>query len=358
MGLCVSAEENANKEMNKKLSKNSKEIKLTQKLLLLGAGEAGKSTVFKQVKIVFQEGFDHEAKMSFVQPVYGNAIEGIKTLVYQARRKTTEFSDKGKKLADLVMDLPLNAELNSALGDKIKYLWTNEQAIKEVYSDQSWGYLSDSTGHMLDSIDRIAASGYVPSDQDIVKCRVRTSGIEEMNFFIGKVKFQIVDVGGQENERRKWIYAFDEVVAVIFVAAISEYDKCMQENEKKNRLQDSIDLFGKICNSENFKQTPMILFLNKRDLFQDKFERKESPLESFFPDYDGGWDSDEGIQFVVGKFLDVQEEANRVKEDGQGNQQEIFFHVTCATDPNNIEIVFEAVHDTVLRKNLEYSQLA
>ena len=33
------------------------------------------------------------------------------------------------------------------------------------------------------------------------------------------------DVGGQRNERRKWIHCFDNVTAVIFVTAISEYDQ-------------------------------------------------------------------------------------------------------------------------------------
>jgi hypothetical protein len=31
--------------------------------------------------------------------------------------------------------------------------------------------------------------------------------------------------GGQRNERRKWIHCFENVTAVIFVAALSEYDQ-------------------------------------------------------------------------------------------------------------------------------------
>lgn len=42
--------------------------------------------------------------------------------------------------------------------------------------------------------------------------------------------FRIVDVGGQRSERRKWISAFDNVNAVIFFAAISEYDQVMAED--------------------------------------------------------------------------------------------------------------------------------
>ncbi|RYG56152.1 hypothetical protein EON66_03585 [archaeon] len=41
-------------------------------------------------------------------------------------------------------------------------------------------------------------------------------------FKIGDSDFIIYDVGGQRNERRKWIHCFDDVIAIIFVAAISE----------------------------------------------------------------------------------------------------------------------------------------
>lgn len=34
--------------------------------------------------------------------------------------------------------------------------------------------------------------------------------------------YRLFDVGGQRNERRKWIHLFEGVTAVIFCAAISE----------------------------------------------------------------------------------------------------------------------------------------
>ena len=46
------------------------------------------------------------------------------------------------------------------------------------------------------------------------------------------------DVGGQRNERKKWIHCFDDVTAVIFVAAISEYDQNLYEDHKTNRMHE------------------------------------------------------------------------------------------------------------------------
>ena len=58
---------------------------------------------------------------------------------------------------------------------------------------------------------------------------------------------------------RRWIHAFDSVNAVIFVAAISEFDQMLYEDEMQNRMVDTLHLFDDICNSRWFQQTAMIL---------------------------------------------------------------------------------------------------
>ena len=65
----------------------------------------------------------------------------------------------------------------------------------------------------------------MPTEQDVLRARVRTTGIVQQNFQIKDKKYTMFDVGGQRNERRKWIHCFDNVTAVIFVTAISEYDQ-------------------------------------------------------------------------------------------------------------------------------------
>lgn len=39
------------------------------------------------------------------------------------------------------------------------------------------------------------------------------------------------DVGGQRSERKKWMHCFENVTAVVFLAAISEYDQVLVEDE-------------------------------------------------------------------------------------------------------------------------------
>ena len=61
---------------------------------------------------------------------------------------------------------------------------------------------------------------------------------------------------------------------MIFVAAISEFDQSMFEDETQNRMTDTLMLFDEICNSRWFQNTAMILYLNKRDLFEKKIKIK------------------------------------------------------------------------------------
>lgn len=95
----------------------------------------------------------------------------------------------------------------------------------------------------------------------------------------------MIDVGGQRNERKKWIHCFEGVTAIIFVTALSEYDQKCYEDDETNRMKESLLLFDEICNSRWFADTSIILFLNKDDLFREKIKKVD--LKVAFPDYNG-----------------------------------------------------------------------
>jgi guanine nucleotide-binding protein G(i) subunit alpha len=137
----------------------------------------------------------------------------------------------------------------------------------------------------FDSIDRISAPDYVPNDQDVLRSRVKTTGITETTFIIGDLTYRMFDVGGQRSERKKWIHCFENVTTILFLVAISEYDQLLFEDETVNRMQEALTLFDSICNSRWFVKTSIILFLNKIDRFREKLPI--SPMKNYFPDYEG-----------------------------------------------------------------------
>lgn len=72
------------------------------------------------------------------------------------------------------------------------------------------------------------------------------------------------DVGGQRDERRKWIQCFNDVTAIIFVCACSSYNLVLWEDATQNRLKESLSLFKNIWNNRWLKTISVILFLNKQ----------------------------------------------------------------------------------------------
>ncbi|VDM65944.1 unnamed protein product [Strongylus vulgaris] len=153
--------------------------------------------------------------------------------------------------------------------------------------------------------------------------------------------FRVFDVGGQRSERKKWIHCFEDVNAIIFIAAISEYDQVLFEDETTNRMVESMRLFESICNSRWFINTSMILFLNKKDLFAEKIQRTNITVA--FPDYKGAQNYDEATAFIEEKFEALN--ANPEKT--------IYMHQTCATDTNQVQMILDSVIDMIIQANLQ-----
>jgi len=171
---------------------------------------------------------------------------------------------------------------------------------------------------------------------------VRTLGIVEHTFEIEGNKFKMFDVGGQRNERKKWIHCFEGVTSVLFVGVLSEYDQVLYEDAGVNRMMETLVLFDEICNSTWFKETAMILFLNKRDMFEDKIKLVPLTVCPVFANYRGPQTYEAGVEAIRLAF----EARNQNKEKG------VYCHITCATDTNNIAAVFHAVKDIIIRRAL------
>ncbi len=204
----------------------------------------------------------------------------------------------------------------------------------------------------FDSIGRISQPDYLPNDQDVLRSRVKTTGITETTFIIGELTYRMFDVGGQRSERKKWIHCFENVTTILFLVAISEYDQLLFEDETVNRMQEALTLFDSICNSRWFVKTSIILFLNKIDRFKEKLP--VSPMKNYFPDYEGklnqngsngrehqrsnltegGPDYAAACDYILNRFVSLN----------QHETKQIYTHFTCATDTTQIRFVMAAVN--------------
>jgi hypothetical protein len=236
-------------------------------------------------------------------------------------------------------------ELNEGMLGVIKSLWANKQLLDDVYERDGELQLNDSAEFYFNKLDVIGAADYLPDTDDILRSRVRTTGIVQSDFQIKSLQFQMFDVGGQRNERRKWIHCCESVTAVIFIVGVSEYDQKLYEDETQNRMLEALDLFNEICNSRWFENTSIILFLNKKDLLEEKL-KKGVDMKCCFPNYTGGYDYTKALEFV-------KEEFHKLNQKPQTKQ--VYPHETCATDTENVKFVFNAVKDVILQGNLRDS---
>lgn len=333
-------EKDSSKSIEKELRKDKVHQRKTIKLLLLGAGESGKSTIVKQMKVIHLDGFNPSELSSFIKPIHNNIVESVKALISACDKFDMRVADD---LADIAEKFRTGsvAKLNLVDDDaeRLKALW-NDKQIQTVYSMRNKYQLPDSCEYYFQHITRICSTRFEPSTEDVLRCRARTTGIREVAMEIDGFTFQVIDVGGQRSERRKWFHCFEDVTALIFVAALNEYDMVLYEDSEVNRMDESLNLFSDVVNNKYFSNTSVILFLNKRDLFEEKLPRVD--ISVHFPEYTDGKDVEKGIKFIEKKFTDQNE--NEVKN--------IYVHTTTATDTKNIQFVFAAVRHTIITQGL------
>lgn len=221
----------------------------------------------------------------------------------------------------------------------LQVVWKDKATVDTMNRSNEF-QIFDSASYFFESLDRITSAHYIPTEDDVLRSRVKSTGISETRFSIDKLNITMYDVGGQRSERKKWIHCFEDVTSVIFVVALSEYDQVLLEDSTQNRMAESLILFDSIVNSKWFLNSSIILFLNKIDLFRDKLKR--SPLEKYFPEYAGGDDFAQASKFMLWRF----KQANRA-------ELVLYPHLTCATDTSQIKVVFSAVKDTLIKNSLK-----
>jgi len=309
------------------------------KLLLLGAGESGKSTIAKQMKIIHLNGFTDEERKDFKSIIWSNVVGSIRVLVEAAQNLNIPLNEMETSRRVLDEDY-FSGELTPSIAQDVKTLWS-DPGIKKTFARSSEFQLNDSAEYYFNEIDRIGREDYTPTVQDVLRSRAKTTGIIETEFSVDKTHFTLVDVGGQRSERRKWMHCFQDVTAVIFCVALSGYDLKLYEDETTNRMHEALKLFKDICNTKWFADTAIILFLNKKDIFEKKI--KKVPLTVCFPDFTGNNTYEDASQYIEDQFLAQNENPRKL----------IYTHKTCATDTDNITVVFKAVQDIILNKILD-----
>jgi len=224
------------------------------------------------------------------------------------------------------------------------YGLTREFKKRTLYVINS-NYLMNVNGSSSE-LKKLEKKEYVPSYEDILRTRMKTPGILSDKISLEGYTFEMLDVGGQRNERKKWVQCSESVSAIVFVAALNEYDQLLYEDNMTNRLHETLNLFGEICSNKWFQRATLILFLNKDDLFREKI--KSVDLKVCFPDYEGGCNYDSAMAYLKQEFNTRNESVAKRK---------IYSHITCAIVTKSVSDTFASVRKVIINASLHGAEL-
>jgi len=340
------------KEAERYLKEAKAKMSAQVKVLLLGSGDSGKSTILKQMRLIHQVPFSAGEIEGYRRLVFNNLTTGMNYVFDAMEDMGLEIAEEHLPHVELIQnarDIREHESFPVAYHEPLKDLWA-DSGVQEAYGRGNEAALPENLSYFFPDLDRLFDPSYQPTEQDIVQCRARTIGITETTFHLKDHEMLMVDVGGQKSERRKWIHCFQDVTSILFLVSLSGYDQCLVEDRDANQMQDAMTIWDSICHSQWFKQTSIILFLNKDDLFRKKI--LHSDIKNFFPDYEGEpGDAKAGRDYFKRRFTRLAHKAGRSKE------REIYIHVTTATDTEMLRVVMAAVEDIILRSNLEVAAL-
>jgi guanine nucleotide-binding protein G(i) subunit alpha len=150
MGACSSQPDRDSKsrsdEIDRQLEEDSKRYKKECKILLLGSGESGKSTIVKQMKIIHQEGFSPSELLAFRPTIHKNAVDSAQAVVNALRACSLDglLADSHRHLPDAILGVKPEEPLTGETADAIEVFWRDPVVARVLDEHASEFYLMDS----------------------------------------------------------------------------------------------------------------------------------------------------------------------------------------------------------------------
>ncbi|QRW15204.1 G-protein alpha subunit [Ceratobasidium sp. AG-Ba] len=252
----------------------------------------------------------------------------------------------------------------TACAEDLLTLW-EDQTVRRALAKQR-PRIRESPGFFMDDLARITARGYMPTEDDILRARIKTVGVQEhrlkfergpdsglewriCGFLVGwlawKLTLAIVDVGGARNQRLRWAAYFQDVNAIIFLAPISPFDQTLAEDHRMNRVKDSLLLWQEICRNKVLEKVPIVLFLNKIDLLKAKLAAGVQ-FRKYMTSYQGPNESAPVAEFLRLKFDEVY------RASCSPGKRTLYIHQTSVVDSRTTQKIIGNVREQIMRDAL------
>jgi Amt family ammonium transporter len=315
---------------------------MTQKLLVLGAGEAGKTTLVNQLITIFNHGITSTAVRDRAKVALRvNVFMTLHVLIRKLEEMglTSKLSDAERtNLERLKQHDPAVSGYSLKDAQDVTALWKSS-AMQEVWDNRNTFWLLSNGKFYLDNAIRFAdkpGQEYVPTNRDMAKSRKKTTGVNVSSFYekaskwgecfadsktnpgdVLQFKWDVVDVGGQRSERRKWMAYFDNVHAVFFVLNLNGYQEVLYEDENKLRIKESMELFRDTFQQAKGKGlkvdgVPVFVVFNKLEFFEDNWN-VQNFITCFPRSVDAVKTAKDGLLFMQQAFREIAQNEAAIK---------------------------------------------
>ncbi|KAJ7756308.1 guanine nucleotide binding protein, alpha subunit [Mycena metata] len=298
--------------------------------------------------------FDNAASASKREKEFSvHSTNGWKTALERfraARRRSGDESGVLRKVRDMEDEVQ---GVIAGCREDMRSVW-EDRVVREMLSRRK-ARVEDSPGFFLNDLDRIARTDYQITDDDIIRARLRTVGVQEyrVTFEHGHSagsEWRMYDVGGTRSSRAAWYPYFDDCDAIIFLAPVSCFDEKLAEDRRVNRLEDSYMLWKSVCGCKLLTRTQLVLFLNKCDLLQAKLMRGTKIRDSVPSFGDRRNDVATATRYFQQHFKEILRTYSPV-------QRPFYVHLTSVIDTKSTAVTLGAVEESILRDHLRRADL-
>eukprot|EP01083_Nonionella_stella_P207433 753568_1 len=199
MGNCCQID-STTRELDKRMKEEQQKEERTSKILFLGSGGGGKSTMFKQLGYIYNDSntkFDPLLKTK----IYTQIIEQMQTAI-ELCLNSKQTNNNNTKFTDSIITIQQHQQLTNLpinVANAIQYIWKNSEILQSLMKNMSFTQkvFEETTIYFWNELDRIKQPNYSPNRTDFLNLREKTTGISQRYFDINNRLFHIFDVGGQ-----------------------------------------------------------------------------------------------------------------------------------------------------------------
>lgn len=167
------------------------------------------------MRLIHSGGFTTDERQQWRTVIYNNLVQACHVVLHAMDDHGIQLEDpSNRQYAQLLQH-------DAEIGSDEQTLRQHHTALVRLWTDQGFQTavergseyaLQDNLTYFFDNIDRLFDLGYLPTDADILRARLRTTGISETIFDLGSLTYRMFDVGGQRSERKKWIHVVSLLV--------------------------------------------------------------------------------------------------------------------------------------------------